>query len=121
MKFFKKRNKEGSTTEDGISPKKVFVDIMTGNILAKDVVMKQVPLMLLVVILSLIYINNRFLYESELSRNQKLRTELVNKKCESLTKLKELLELERRSGVQDKLQKMNSNLQESFTPVVLVE
>lgn len=114
-----------STSMDAKMPsvdiKKVFGSVVSGSFLSNGYMMKQMPFVLLIVLLSLIYINNRFMYEGELKKNYQLTQELQNVKYRSLTLSKELLEMGRRSGVQNRLKSVSSSLQESYKPMIVVD
>jgi hypothetical protein len=101
---------------------KSFVeDLMTGTLLKKDSVQRQLPFFIFMVILALTYINNCFLYESDLKRKAKAQIELENTKYESLTMSRQLMEMGRRSKIQERLSDMGSDLEEMRTPVIVIK
>ena len=101
---------------------KSFVgDLIAGSLLTRDAVQRQMPFFVFIVILALTYVNNSFMYEAELKKNAKAKTELLDVKYKSLTTSRQLMEMGRRSKVQARLKAVGSELEETRTPVVVVE
>lgn len=128
--FRRKRNGEAEVRKErpavrkkivGSTDLKGFVsDLIAGSLLTRDAVQRQLPFFIFVVILALTYVNNSFLYEAELKRNDKAKKELLDVKYKSLTTSRQLMEMGRRSKVQERLKAQGSKLEETRTPVVVV-
>lgn len=96
-------------------------DLMNGDVLVRDVVQRQMKFIILLLMLAMFYINNRFAYEAELKRLDELNQELVDARFRSLTIQKEMVEKGRRSQVEQRLQKLGSSLAEPNSPVIIVD
>ena len=77
--------------------------------------------MLLIFVLSLVYINNRFLYERELREVAKLRNEVVDLRYRSLTISKEVKQAGRRTMIIEALKAHGSDLEEATKPIIIIE
>ena len=77
--------------------------------------------MLLIFVLSLVYINNRFLYERELREIARLRSEVVDLRYRSLTISKEVKQAGRRTMIIEALKAHGSDLEETAKPIVVIE
>lgn len=136
MGIFKKTNKTNVSEEEKltnnsdnrskkitekINVKNLASDLLAGTLLTKESFQKQLPFFLFIVILILTYVNNNFLYESDLKHNAKAKVVLTNTKYESLTISRELMEMGRRSKIQEKLSSIGSDLEEPRTPAIIVK
>ncbi len=99
-----------------------FRDVLNGNILSKNFIKKQYGLFLMIAILILFYVDNRYKTEKNISKEVKLKKELQDVKFESLTISAELTKLSRRTYVLDYINSKGLNLKESpYAPVVIEE
>jgi hypothetical protein len=87
----------------------------------KETVQKQYLYVLLIFVLSLVYINNRFLYERELREIARLRSEVVALRYRSLTISKEVKQAGRRTMIIEALKAHGSDLEETAKPIVVIE
>ncbi len=110
-KLFKRLNKTSS----------IFKNVAAGDILVSDILQRQFPYIILVFTLSLLYINNRFLYERQLRKLNDSKIELTDLKYRSLTISKELMLKGRRTAVIDQLKKQGSDLQEATSPIIIIK
>ena len=118
---FRKKAQEGLSApkKDGgekrkISAVSLIKEIIAGDVFLRETVQKQFLYVLLLFVLSLFYVNNRFLYEKELREVNRMRNELV-------TISKELKLAGRRTMILDALNECGSNLKEATEPVIIIE
>ena len=130
MNLFKfKKNKqsepEGPTIVDrdegGVSVVSLIKEIVAGDVFLKEAVQKQFLFVGLLFLLSLVYVNNRFLYEKELREVEKLRKEVVDLRYRSLTLSKDMKLAGRRTMIIETLDAMGVDLEESAKPIVIIE
>ena len=107
--------------DDNMSVVTLIKDFIAGDVFLKETVQKQFLYVGLLFLLSLIYVNNRFLYEKELREVQKLRQEVVDLRYRSLTLSKDVKLAGRRAMIIEKLDAMGVDLEESAKPIVIIE
>lgn len=107
--------------EVGVSVIALIKEFIAGDVFFRETVRKQYLLVLLLFVLSLAYINNKFLYEKELRRVERLRNEVVDLKYKSLTLSKELKLAGRRTMVIEALDDMGVDLFEASEPIIVIE
>ena len=98
MNVFRFRNKEGEPLKPakaergngGVSVVTLTKEFIAGDILLKEAIQKQFLFLLLLFVLSLVDVNNRFLYEKELREVERLRNEVVDLRYRSLTLSKDM-------------------------------
>ncbi len=91
-------------------------DFMDGSVLTRDFVMKQLPFIIFLAILAILYIGNRYHAEKLVRRSGELQTELRELRAEAITVSAELMHLSRQSEVLKLLEKNNLDLAESLVP-----
>lgn len=84
--------------------------VMGGTILTEDFFMKNTRFMLVVFVLVVLYISNRYSCISKMSEIESLRRELKDAKYESLTISSELTGISRQSQVESLLEKNGVDL-----------
>lgn len=99
----------------------VLRDFVAGDVFLRETVQRQWLYILMVVTLSLVYINNRFLYERQLRELDAKKKELVDLKYRSLTIAKELKVAGRRTTILNELKNHGSDLDEATAPVIIIE
>ena len=107
--------------EEKISVVTLIKDIVAGDVFLKETVQKQFLFVGLLFLLSLVYVNNRFLYEKELREVEKLRKEVVDLRYRSLTLSKNMKLAGRRAMIIETLDAMGVDLEESAKPIVIIE
>ena len=110
-----KKNKEKKRKNSRLS------SILGGDILANDVFRKQWKLMVLIMVLILFYIDNRYSCQQQLIELDKLKVELTDVKYDALTRSSELMEKSRQSKIQEFIEKSESELEISSTPPYLIK
>ena len=130
MNLFKfKKNKQSEpemptivdSGEEKISVVTLIKDIVAGDVFLKEAVQKQFLFVGLLFLLSLIYVNNRFLYEKELREVERLRNEVKDLRYRSLTLSKNMKLAGRRTMIIETLDVMGVDLEESAKPIVVIE
>mgnify|MGYP003441044321 CR=1 FL=1 len=127
FKFRQKKEKEQSkptiidSNDDKSSVITLVREFIAGDVFLKETVQKQYLYVLLLFVLSLVYINNRFLYERELREVAKLRNEVVDLRYRSLTISKEVKQAGRRTMIIEALKAHGSDLEEATKPIIIIE
>ena len=130
MNLFKfKKNKQGKSEkptivdlgDEKVSVVTLIKDIIAGDVFLKEAVRKQFLFVGLLFLLSLVYVNNRFLYEKELREVERLRNEVVDLRYRSLTLSKDMKLAGRRTMIIEALDVMGVDLEESAKPIVIIE
>ncbi len=107
--------------DEKVSVVTLIKDVIAGDVFLKETVQKQFLYVGLLFLLSLIYVNNRFLYEKELREVERLRLEVVDLRYKSLTLSKEMKLAGRRTMVVETLNMMGVDLEESAEPIIIIE
>ncbi|MGL4519948.1 MAG: FtsL-like putative cell division protein [Phocaeicola sp.] len=94
--------------------------ILGGDILAHDFFSRQARLVILLMILTVFYIDNRYSSQQEIIQINKLRKELTDVKYDALTRSSELMEKSRQSRIEEYVSKRNSNLQTATSRPYLI-
>ena len=95
-------------------------NILNGNWLTWDFIGRQRVLMLLIAVLFVGYIDNRYRSEKERQHLVQLQQEVIDKRYEDLEVSAQLVEMSRQSHVIERLHQYNSKLKESSTPAVKI-
>lgn len=93
-----------------------FMGFIDGSVLTRDFVMRQLPFIIFMAILAILYIGNRYHAEKLVRRGGELQTELKELRAEAITVSAELMHLSRQSEVLKLLEKNNLDLAESVEP-----
>lgn len=91
-------------------------DFIDGSVLTRDFVMRQLPFIIFLAILAIIYIGNRYHAEKLVRRSGELQAELKELRAEAITVSAELVHLSRQSEVLKLLKRNNLDLFESVEP-----
>ena len=127
FKFKQKQEKEQTkptiidSNDDKSSVITLVREFIAGDVFLKEAVQKQFLYVLLLVVLSLVYINNRFLYERQLREIASLRNEVVDLRYRSLTISKEVKQAGRRTMIIEALKAHGSDLEEATKPIIIIE
>lgn len=98
-----------------------FKEFVAGDIFLREAIRRQFLFVVLLSVLSLFYVNNRFMYERQLRELEILNVEVVDLRYRSLTLSKEMKQLSRRTMVRNALQGRESDLEEIVEPVVVIK
>ena len=98
-----------------------FKSIMGGDILAHNFLRRQANLLILIVILTILYIDNRYSSQQELIEIDQLKKELTDIKYDALTISSELTEKSRQSRIEEYLATENTGLETATIPPYLIK
>lgn len=95
--------------------------ILGGDILATEFFRRQTKLVVLIMLLILFYIHNRYVCQQQTIEIDKLKKELTDIKYDALTRSSELMELSRQSRIEEYIKTRDSQLQTATNPPYLVK
>jgi hypothetical protein len=95
--------------------------ILDGSLLTMQSVSKQIPFILFLVVLALLYIANRYHAEKVIRRIDALKTEVKDLRAEEITAAAELMNLNRPSNVQKLVEDKGIGLKIPEEPPFIIE
>lgn len=110
----KEEMKEQNTKKqkERTSPKHMSIrSILGGDILANDFFKRQTSLLILIMVLTILYIDNRYTSQQELIEIDRLKKELTDIKYDALTRSSELMEKSRQSRIEEYISTEESHLE----------
>jgi hypothetical protein len=110
-----KKEASDSTVEREIPGFKIR-ELLDGTILVRENVLKQLPFLLFLTFLGIIYIGNRFHAERMVRKISEMKTEVGNLRSEEITITSELMNISRPSEVAALVASKNMGLKESMVP-----
>ncbi len=113
----KTKKKKKSVSGKGMSLK----SILGGDILANDFFKRQTKLLILIMILTIFYISNRYSCQQEMIQIDKLKKDLTDIKYDALTRSSELMEKSRQSRIEEYISVQESELQTATNPPYLIK
>ena len=114
-------NKQKKQKENA-SPKHMSVrSILGGDILANDFFKRQTSLLILIMILTILYIDNRYTSQQELIEIDRLKKELTDIKYDALTRSSELMEKSRQSRIEEYISTEESHLETATNRPYLIK
>ena len=121
MSFFKNIVERIRQSEDLSDLRSSSVrDILNGNILTKKFIRKQYLLIILLVVLSIGYIDNRYASEKQIATMVMLKKNIQDAKYESLTISAELMEISRQSNLLLLMESKGMQLKPGNTPPIVI-
>ncbi|HBI80384.1 MAG TPA: hypothetical protein DDY04_00150 [Bacteroidales bacterium] len=93
-----------------------FKDFISGRILTHEVISGQMPYIIFMVVLAIIYIANNYHYNNLLRTEQKLRQEVKNLRAESITTAAQYMSISKQSEVVKLVDQKGLDLIESRIP-----
>jgi hypothetical protein len=102
--------------EEQDTPKFRIRELLDGTILVRENVLKQLPFVLFLTLLGIIYIGNRFHAERMVRNISEMKTEVGNLRSEEITITSELMNISRPSEVAALVASKNMGLKESMVP-----
>ena len=106
----------GLHNEQAESKKVLLRDLVDGRILTRYIVVKQLPYILFLVFLAIIYIGNRYNAEKVVRETTKLQERLEELRSETFTIESNLVNLSKQSKVANDVKKRGLELYESIVP-----
>ena len=95
--------------------------ILGGDILAHSFLKRQANLLILIVILTILYIDNRYSSQQEMIEIDRLKKELIDTKYDALTISSELTEKSRQSRIEEYISAEGTPLETASTPPYLIK
>lgn len=114
-------NKQEEKNIKKIKKRTAWKNIIGGDILATDFFRRQTKLIVLIMILVLFYIHNRYACQQQMILIDKLKKDLTDIKYDALTRSSELMERSRQSRIEEYIATKNSDLQTSTNPPYLIK
>lgn len=111
------KQQKKNTNGNGMS----FKNILGGDILANDFFKRQTKLLILIMILTIFYISNRYSCQQEMIEIDRLKKDLTDIKYDALTRSSELMEKSRQSRIEEYISTQESQLQTSTNPPYLIK
>ena len=96
-------------------------EMITGSVLAKEQVAKQIPFLIFLTLLGIIYIANRYHAEHLVRQTVKMQQTLDELRSESITTASELMFASRQSQVYKLVKENHLDLKESTVPPARVK
>jgi galactokinase len=96
-------------------------EVITGSVLAKEQVAKQIPFLIFLTLWGIIYIANRYHAEHVIRETAKLQQTLDELRSESITTASELMFVSRQSQVFKLVKENHLDLKESTVPPTRVK
>lgn len=109
-----------ATDKQKVKRRTSWKSIVGGDILATDFIRRQTKLMVLIMVLIIFYIHNRYACQQQMIEIDKLKKELTDIKYDALTRSSELMEKSRQSRIEEYISTRQSDLQTSTNPPYLV-
>ena len=114
-------NKQKKQKENA-SPKHMSIrSILGGDILANDFFKRQTSLLILIMILTILYIDNRYTSQQELIEIDRLKKELTDIKYDALTRSSELMEKSRQYRIEEYISTEESHLETATNRPFLIK
>ncbi|MBQ8442954.1 MAG: hypothetical protein IJX29_06305 [Bacteroides sp.] len=111
-KMKEQNSKKQKKQKESASPKHMSIrSILGGDILANDFFKRQTSLLILIMVLTILYIDNRYTSQQELIEIDRLKKELTDIKYDALTRSSELMEKSRQSRIEEYISTEESHLE----------
>ncbi len=91
-------------------------DVLNGNVLSRESVSGQIPYILFLAFIALLYIGNRYRYDKMVRQGQELHVEVSNLRAEYITTAAQLMHVSRQSQVSRMVREKGLGLEESTVP-----
>lgn len=122
MEEEKKQNAQQAKDGNAVPPKHMSIrSILGGDILANDFFKRQTRLLILIMILTVLYIDNRYNSQQDLIKIDKLKKDLVDIKYDALTRSSELMEKSRQSRIEEYISTEQSHLETATNRPYLIK
>ena len=113
----KQEKKKGNDSSKHMSIR----SILGGDILANDFFKRQTSLLILIMVMTILYIDNRYTSQQELIKIDQLKKELTDIKYDALTRSSELMEKSRQSRIEEYISTEESHLETSTNRPYLIK
>ena len=103
------------------SKRKSVRGLIDGSLLTREVVIKQLPYIIFLTLLALIYIGNRYHAEKVVRKTVELQNEVRELRSEAITTSAELMFISKQSEVSKLVKRKNLELEELEKPPKIIE
>ena len=103
-------------TEPKVAKKNTFRSFIDGTVLANQVIIKQLPYILFLTFLAMIYIGNRYHAEKIVRESTRLKKEIQELRAESISTSAELMYKSTKTQVLRAINEKNLGLEEPVVP-----
>ena len=118
----KEQSPNKTKKKSGTAPKhRSIKSILGGDILANDFFKRQTTLLILIMVLTILYINNRYECQQEMIEIDRLKKELTDIKYDALTRSSELMEKSRQSRIEEYISSEESHLETATSRPYLIK
>lgn len=100
--------------------RKSFVHVFGGNILTEDLFAKNLSFIIMLVVVMILFISQRYTVLRRISEMERLKVELKDAKFESLNISSNLTELSRRSQIEVMVKNSGLELETTKEPVYII-
>lgn len=117
-------DKQDNNPKGNNKKKKITLgSIIGGDFLANEILRRQANLLIMIVIMTIIYIDNRYTSQMEMIRIDKLKKELTEAKYYALAISSELTERSRQSKIEEYINNNEGvvNLETAASPLILIK
>lgn len=119
MALFKRNKKEKKVAQD-TETKAGFRDVLDGSVLTRDSVVKQLPFIIYMMFIAILYIGNRYHAEKIIRESAKLQTQVKELRSEAIATASELMSISKQSEVSNLVKEKNLDLTESVEPPKII-
>jgi len=91
-------------------------ELLDGSLLTREVVVRQLPFIVFVTFLAVLYIGNRYHAEKVVRNTTRLQNEIKELRAESISIAADLMDISRQSEVMRLVEKKGLGLRESVVP-----
>ena len=114
-------NKQKKQKENNSAKHMSIRSILGGDILANDFFKRQTTLLILIMVLTILYIDNRYECQQEMIEIDRLKKELTDIKYDALTRSSELMEKSRQSRIEEYISTEESHLETATNRPYLIK
>ena len=114
-------NKQKKQKENNSAKHMSIRSILGGDILANDFFKRQTTLLILIMVLTILYIDNRYECQQEMIEIDRLKKELTDIKYDALTRSSELMEKSRQSRIEEYISTEESHLETATSRPYLIK
>jgi hypothetical protein len=93
-----------------------FKELLSGSVLTRQIVVKQLPYVIFLTLLAIVYIGNRYHAERLVRETLSLQREIKELRAEAITTSARLMYISKQSEVVKLVQEKDLGLEESHTP-----
>ena len=96
-------------------------NVIHGDFLIGEFFIRNIPLFIVLTLIALFYVSNRYQYEQKIIEKLKLQQELQTKKFRALTRSAELMDKSRQSKIEEYIKQNGSDLTIPTNPPYIIK